>query len=113
MSDITVVLSAGCAHCNLFAECYAGWIEGDRKRTNVIMVDNITNRTVQDLLDVMRVDRFPAVLCQNDVHCGAGAFTKMRELTGIECDAGGGTPTRDLVNKIYTCIIMQSASMTS
>ena len=107
--DITVVLSAGCPHCNSFAERYVGWIEEDRTRTNVIMVDDITNRTVQDLLSAMRIDRFPAVLQKKkDVYCGSDAFVKMRELTGIAFDEAncGHTATRDLIkNKCINMVV--------
>ena len=85
MADITVFISAKCPNCQSFASTYSSWIEEDRKRTKVIVTNDLFDHTIQDLLDALHVDQLPSVLYEKEVYGGADAFKKMHELTGIEC----------------------------
>ena len=68
-------------------------------RTKVIVADDLTNHTVQDLLGALHVDQLPSLLFQDRAYCGAAAFEKMREITGVDCFAAGtGTGIGELAS---------------
>ena len=77
----TVVLSSNCEHCRLFATYYISWLECEDAR--VVVVNDLSHLEVRDLLKLLRITRFPAIVYKKEIFEGADAYDKMQESTGV------------------------------
>jgi len=67
----------------------------------VIHADDLTHPTIRDLLSLLEIDIFPAIVMSNkSAFTGAKAFEMMSELTSksliMTCPTSGGTSTKEL-----------------
>lgn len=100
---LSMILSGDCKFCISFTIQYNKFLEG---KVRSIILDDLTNSSVRDMLDVWGIDELPALVQGGDawkVHMGKEAFTEMQKHTGYHAESAvmepGGTPLRELARK--------------
>ena len=97
----TVLLSSNCDHCRSFAEQYKDWLHGG---VTAVLVEDILHYTVLDLLKVLGVNSFPAIVYEKEVYEGENAFDKMQEITGVSWSGTKGNTTIQALRAMKHCV---------